>query len=408
MLGLLIGFVVIFSCTSENKTDESTSTTASTQSEDLFEHKIQPKHAKAFSVTYHNTYKVVRTQSKLSSWSGSGSETKEDVMVLVQKGTSAPELTGDLAKAEVIEIPVERVAVNIENAENYLEELGLDDKLVAIGGLISYEDRRRQQAVDGELLQIGYSWHSPPLFENLLASQPDLFLMNLSNLDFADALDKSRQLNIPTATVFSWSESNYLAQAEWIKYYSLFFNAEEKANTVFSAIEANVEALKSKVAQVSEKPTVIWGYYTGNDKWLVHRNSTECEFMNDAGLNNILYQPDAPLKNAGVPMSFEELLAKAEDVEHWILGDVHSAALPKESLMSSFQAWQTGNLYHNFKRSKPATNAYDWYGSAIVRPDKVLADLIHLVHPEVLPNHELFYMDRLEKDFKFPIEQGAL
>ncbi|MEM6737650.1 MAG: ABC transporter substrate-binding protein [Bacteroidota bacterium] len=405
---LLFGILMLFECKLENKKDANANESLSRQNEDVFQHKIEPKYAEGFSVTYHKNYKVVRTQSELSSWSGSASESKEDIMVLMQKGTSLPELTGDLAKAEVIEIPVERVAVNVENTESFLEALSLTDKLVAIGGLISYNDTRRKRALDGDLMQVGYSWHQPPMFENLLASKPDLFLMNLSNLDFAESMDKCRQLDIPTASVFSWSEKNYLAQAEWIKYYSLFFNTEEKANSVFEQIERNIEELKEKVSELNDKPTAIWGYYTGNDKWLVHRNSVECQFMIDAGLNNILHQPEAPLKNAGEPISFEELLSKAQQVDHWILGDVHSAALPKADLMESFKAWQTGNLYHNFKRSKPDVNAYDWYGSAIVRPDKVLADLIYLVHPTLLPDHELYYMDRLDKNFQFPIEQGAL
>lgn len=379
-----------------------------TDSKDYFSIKAEIKYAKGFSVEYHDNYKVIRTKSELPSWSGNESVSKEDIAVLVQRGTQVPELTGELVGAEVIEIPAQRVAVNIEVAENYLAELGLSDRLVAIGGLISYDDGIRNQAVKGKLKQVGYSWHQPPMFENLLASKADLFLMTLSNLDFAESLNKCRELGVPTVPVFSWSEKDYMAQAEWIKYYSLFFNAEEMANIVFAQIERNIAELKQKVAQISEKPTIIWGYYAGKDTWVVHRNSKGCELLKDAGTTNILFQPKAPLKNGGESMAFEELLSKAKDVDHWIIGDVHSSELPRASLMESFKAWRSGNLYHNFKRSKPDVNAYDWYGSAIVRPDRVLADLIYLVHPEIIPNHNLYYMDGLSKDFKFPIEQEAL
>ncbi|WP_422080604.1 ABC transporter substrate-binding protein [Ulvibacterium sp.] len=408
IVGITVLSVFLLACRNKAKGEQNDAYSVASNKVDLFQYKISPKYATGFSVEYHGNYKVVRTQSKLSSWSGNASESKKDIMVLVQKGTPIPKLTGELERAEVIRIPAERVAVNIENAENFLGELGLTDKMVAIGGLISYNDSIRKSAIEGDLIQVGYSWHQPPMFENLLASKPDLFLMNLSNLDFAESLDKCRQLDIPTGPVFSWSEKSYLAQAEWLKYYALFFNAEEKANAIFNEIEQNVENLKNKVTSLKHKPTAIWGYYTGKDKWLVHRNSTESQFMLDAGLDNIFFQPEAPLKNAGEPMAFEELLSKAKNVEHWIIGDVHSETLPKVGLMNSFISWRLGNLYHNFKRSKPKDNAYDWYGSAIVRPDRVLADLIHLIHPQLLPDHELYYMDRLSKDFQFPIAQEAL
>ena len=72
------------------------------------------------------------------------------------------------------------------------------------------------------------------------------------------------------------------------QHYSLFFNAEAEANRKFQQITERISSLRQEVDQVSEKPSIVWGYYAGRDKWLVHSNSVEAQFLRDAGLNNIL------------------------------------------------------------------------------------------------------------------------
>ncbi len=228
-------------------------------SKDYFETKANVQYASSFSVSYHGNYKVVKTNASLSSWEGGGDETKEDVMVLVQKGTPSPPLTGELSGAAIIPIPAERVALNIENGEVFMSELGLFDKVVAVGGAISYDDAIRQRVFDKDLEQVGYSWHQPANLEALLARKTDLFLMNLANLDFAGVLDKSREIGVPTASVFEWAEKDYLARAEWIKFYSLFFNAEAIANQKFETVVTRVAELKALTDRIQEKPTMVWG-----------------------------------------------------------------------------------------------------------------------------------------------------
>ncbi len=364
------------------------------------------KHAQHFSVTDYKIYKVVKTHATIRRWGGEETQMLKDVMVLYQRGTEPPVLEGELQEATLIQVPVTRVATNLESTERFLEEFGAHKKIQAVGGLISYNDSIRQFVLQGKIGQIGYSWHQPPNQEVLLERKIDLFLMTISNLDFKDGLQKCRQLGIPTATVFDWAESNYLAKAEWIKYFALFFNEEEAADKIFDEIVTNVESLKEKVKSLSEKPTAMWGYYTGKGRWLIHRNSVEAQLLKDAGANNVFYDSMRAILNEGEPLSTEQLIAAGNDVSHWIIGDIHSAELPGENVMNSFSAWRANKLYHNLKRTKPDANAYDWYGSAPVRPDYVLADLVKLLHPEIDSPHETIFMDKFDKRFKFPIEEG--
>lgn len=80
-----------------------------------------------------------------------------------------------------------------------------------------------------------------------------------------------------------------------------------------------------------------------------------------------------------------------------MIGDIHASPLPQEELMSSFNAWSSGKLYHNMQRVDPKTNTSDWYATAVVRPDTVLADLIKLVYPDLLPDYQPVFMGMYDK-----------
>lgn len=367
-------------------------------SKDYFAEKATVKYAQHFTVTYHGNYKIVRTDATFyPRGKKAAGEDRSDVLVLVQKGTTAPALEGPLASATIIPIPAEDVAVNVQHSESFLRELGLVDRITAIGGLYSYDEKMRNKAHNQEVGQIGYSWHSPPNLEVLLERKPGLFLMTLASTAHTESLDKCRQLGIPTAAVFDWAEQDYLARTEWLKFYSLFFNAEGKANQVFAQISSRIEALKTMAAQQAQE-SAMWGYYTSKGQWAMQISSFQAQYMRDANLKNVLLGKVEPDANGTQILDTEQLLLHGQEVNHWIIGDIHASPLPKEALMSSFQPWNTEKLYTNMGRVDHQSNASDWYATAIVRPDSVVADLIKLVYPDLLPDYQPVFMDIYDKE----------
>ncbi|MEO0338087.1 MAG: ABC transporter substrate-binding protein [Bacteroidota bacterium] len=395
---LCIGMTACSSSTSKEGTNTSSAAEAPVSSaEDHFADKVVIEFAQHFSVSYHGNYKVVQTDATFYPNGKNGKEEdRKDILVLVQKGTEAPPLEGALKGATILSIPAKTVAVNVQHSESFLRELELVDRINAIGGLYSYNDEMRNKALSNQIGQVGYSWHSPPNLEVLLERQPDLFLMTTASMAHTESLDKCRQLGVPTAAVFDWAEQDYLARAEWLKFYALFFNAEAKANEVFQNIADRIEELKGLAAQ-TPKESALWGFYTSKSQWAVDLASFPAQYMRDANLNNVLVGKVEANANGKQRLSSEQLLTMGKEAEHWIIGDIHAAPLPKESIMSSFQAWNTGNLYQNMERVDPKSNTSDWYATAIVRPDTVLADLIKLVHPELLPAYQPVFMGHYDK-----------
>lgn len=397
----LLSFFCFFSCGQEEKEypiPRASEPSKTAESKDYFSDKVSPKYARHFSVSYHGNYKVVKANATFYAnrqKKEDGTE-QNDLLVLVQKGTAAPPLTNELKGAQVISIPVDTVAVNVQHSESFLRELGLVDRINAIGGLYSYNDEMREKASNGTIGQIGYSWHSPPIIEVLLERNPDLFLMTMPSMAYNESLEKCRQLGIPSVAVFDWAEEDYLARAEWIKFYSLFFNAEAKAKVVFDQIANRVTELK-QIAATTNKASAIWGYYTSKNRWLVELSSFPAQYLRDANLENVLLENTEANANGNQSLTTEQLLTHAKEATHWVIGDIHAAPLPKENIMSSFKAWNNGQLYHNMKRVHPKANTADWYATAIVRPDTVLADLIKLVHPELLDDYEPVFMGNYQK-----------
>ena len=405
MIKRVFYFILILSITTckqgvDNVSEQAPTTTDLVPgSRDYFPHKVLGlDSARHFQVSYHGNYKVVRTDATFyPDGKKEDGESRQDVLVLVQKGTDPPPLNGELQNAEVIFIPVDSVAVNVQHSESFLRELGLEHHINAIGGLYSFNNLMRNKALTGEVGQIGYSWHSPPNLEVLLERKPDLFLMTLASMDHTTSLEKCRQLGIPTAAVFDWAERDYLGRAEWVKFYSLFFNAEEQANLVYRSIAGRIQELKEMTAELSDPAPAMWGYHGSKGRWVMQLTSFPGQYMRDAGLDNILLQNTQPNANGLGALNTEELLLLGKDAKHWVIGDIHATPLPREEIMSSFKAWNSGQLYHNMSRVDPKTNTSDWYATAIVRPDTVLADLIKMVHPELLPDYEPVFLGKYDK-----------
>ena len=101
---------------------------------DYFPQKVSIEYAKNFSVSYHNHYKVVRAKvgfgaAHQDADSVAWERAFTDVLVLVQRGTPAPALEGDLAGAQVVEIPVNTIASNSDDAPTRFLALEVGYKL---------------------------------------------------------------------------------------------------------------------------------------------------------------------------------------------------------------------------------------------------------------------------------------
>jgi iron complex transport system substrate-binding protein len=356
---------------------------------------IPLRHAKYLTLERHDGFVVARLKAPVADQSGA-TQTQSAVIVLAPAAGPAPVLQGDLRDATVIRTPVRSIAANASSDEAFLGQLGVKDRLVAVGGLVSYDDDIRSKAKAGEIGQVGYNWHSPPNLDVLLARKPDVFLMRLSDLAHTPVLQRARALGLNVLPTFAEEEQSYLARAEWIRLYGILTGTEAEAERIFATVEARVAELKA-LAATRPKTKVLWVYPNGADRWIATVRGAEASYIVDAGGINLLARPEDPQKYSAETLSTEAILPFGDDADVWLIGDIHAVPPRNPAIERGFRAWREGRLFGNTGRTVETENAYDWYQTAIVRPDWVLADFVKALHP-----------DLIDESFQFlkPLEQG--
>lgn len=283
----------------------------------------------------------------------------------------------------MIRTPVIRIAANAASDEAFLGQLGVKDRLVAVGGRVSFDDAVRQGVIDGRIGQIGYNWHAPPNLDVLLAVRPDVFLMRLSDLAQTPVLDRARRLGLTVVPTFAEDEPTYLGRAEWIRLHGLLTGREAEADRLFAQIDMRVQALKTAVAARPAVP-MLWAYPAGGDRWVATVRGAEQAYLADAGGLNLLLRPEDPRQWSSETLSTEQILPVAAKAEAWIIGDLHAAPPRSTTIERVSPAFRDGRLFANTGRSNLSANAYDWYQTVFVRPDWVLADFVKALHPELV------------------------
>lgn len=352
---------------------------------DYFPNKLEIVNAERFRVTYHRNYKILQSRVDGSEW-GPG---LSDTMVLVQCGTPPPSLEGDLADATVLNVPIRTLAANEDGSVTRARELGFVDRVVGLAGGGVYDATLRRRWDDGELASIGETFHGPPNFEVLVAEPPSVLFLFTSSLDHTEALDQGRRLGLATVPIVGWSESTILGQAEWIKHTALFLNAEVEASAYFDGVSNRYADLRDKVATRDDRPVAIWGGPLGSGRWWIEAGSWMAQALADAGGLNP-FEPDSG--ETAITLTNERVLERATAAEFWLTEQVSMAALGSAGPMETIPAFREGRVYSIHKRARPEHDAYDWYETALVRPDVVLQDLVSVLHSDLLPDHELFFL----------------
>lgn len=342
--------------------------------------RVEMRHAKTFAVWQREGYRIVDLRAPIVSWgeAAKGSEQRARI-VLLPKDLPAPELEGDLYGATVVRVPAQRIAVNYGPFEAMLTELGINERLVAVGGVKSYNDAIRNRARSGELAQIGYGWHSPPQIDALLGAKADLLLMSMGDLGHAEHYERIRLLGVPVVPFFIDAEPSYMGDVDYVRLVGMLTGREAQAEAFAAMVEANVEALKARAAQQPPK-RVLSAWFAGADRWMVTLRNADAALLRDAGGINPLQQPDDIRLDSFNRIGTEVLLTQARDIDCWIARDSHSAPFTDVALLAQFKAWREGCMFASDGMYKPEADAFDVYETASIRPDLVLGDLVRMLH----------------------------
>jgi iron complex transport system substrate-binding protein len=352
-------------------------------STDYFPEKVELSYAEAFTVEYFNNYKVVTVVPFV------GAE-ESQTYVLVQCGTPAPE--GIEANA-ILEVPVSSIVTMSTTILPHLESQGLLDRLVGVDTLL-YTNNESVLAME-ELTEIGGGGSGTEInVEVLLELAPEL-IMGQQFYAGDEAFGPVREAGLNVVLNSDFADTSPLAAAEWGKYVALFFNTEAAANETFITVESEYLELQALAADVEERPSVIAASPYGDTWWMPAGDSTIAQLIADAG-GDFLF---ADLEGTSVALSFEDVFEQGIDADFWVNVNQFWAStddmLAADARYAEFAAFENGNLWNNNLRQN-ATGGIDYFESGFANPQLVLADLIAILHPELLPEHEFVYYQPLQ------------
>jgi iron complex transport system substrate-binding protein len=352
---------------------------------DYFPDKVTVDYAENFSVEYFDHYKVVT----MLPWTGA--ETPM-TYVLVQCGTPTPAGYDDVP---IFQVPVQRFVSMSTSILPHLTEQGLLDRLVGVDTtLFTSNETVLAGVAEGAIQEIGGGGTGGEInFEVLLNLEPDL-VMAQEFFAGGTTLQQLQEVGIPAVLNADYADTSPLAQAEWSKYVALFFNTEAQANASFDAVVSGYQTLAALAADVDARPTVIAASPYDGTWYMPAGDSTIARFLADAGAAFVF----ADEVGTSVPLDVEVVMERGIEAEYWVnLNQFWSSQtdmLADDSRFASFSAVQENRLWNNNARMN-ANGGNDYFESGAAHPEQILADLIYIFHPELLPDHTLIYYQPL-------------
>lgn len=353
---------------------------------DYFPNKASIEYAQNFTVEYHNHYKVVTI---VEPWRDAGQGLQ---YVLVQCGTPPPDGYPD---ATIIEVPV-RTAISMSTTHlGYLEKLSLLDRLIGLGdGKYVNTEGVRQRLDEGELPEVGDG--AEVNVEAVLELNPDVVIaLGVGNAS-KDSHPMLLDAGVKVVMFSDFMESSPLGRAEWLKFMALLFNREAEAEAAFAEIAARYQEVAAVAADVTDRPTVFMGYDIRGTWYMPGGDSYAARYLADAGAD-YLWANDGGTSR--IPLDFESVYERAHDAEYWLnLSQFYTSladVLAADERYGDFAAFQNHRVYNNNARLNQ-NGGNDYNESGLVNPDIILADIIKILHPELMPDHELVYYRHLQ------------
>ncbi len=380
---LVIGLTVL-SCNSQtSKQSETDSKEDTTQ---FSRENIEIKYAHGFTITNFNHYRIATIYSS--------TDTKRDstTYLLLERGQPKPE---GYDHAQLIETPIRSLVAMSSMHIGMLDFLESNAVLVGLSNTqYVYTPSVIAMIDSGKIAEIGRNQGINQ--EKLIVLNPDL-LMTMGSSNAANKQYPSvAQAGIPMLANSEWLETTPLARAEWVKLLAVLLHKESLANEKFEILENQYNHLLQITKKLSNRPVVLSGINT-KDTWYVPTGENYmAHFLMDAGGT----YPWAHTQGQGsIPLNFEAVYPKALTADIWLNvgfdpNDTQSSLLGTDQRYADFKAFKTGKVYsYNNRVNDRGSN--DFFESGLMAPEVVLADIIKILHPQLLPNHGLVYYKQL-------------
>jgi len=345
------------------------------QKDTLYRETTHPRYAQLFSVEYHPRSKVVRVKNPFDTTH------IQKTYVLIPRGMKAD---SSLPQGKIIRIPIQKAALAHTTHIGFFNKLGLLEAISGVSQKKYIKNQQVREAVDkGKIREFGPSHNING--EKLLYVDPDLLFV----APFKDnRYEKIRSMGIPIAVNASYMETTPLGRAEWIKFISYFFNKEQRADSIFEQVAGHYHKLAGMIPEDEKAPTIFSGKKIGQVWYVPGGESYMAEFFRDAGARYLWRQNK---ESGSLPLDFETVYMKARDADYWCMLENYPGKYSYEQLASENIHYPEFDAFQQQQVILCNTHFNPYYEQGILEPDVILADLISILYPQMLPGHENKY-----------------
>ena len=293
----------------------------------------------------------------------------------------------------LIRTPVKRVVALATPFVGYIDAIDCVHRIVGVANAKHiYHPQVQNQIKEGltQPVQLGQALD----IEALLKLQPDLVLCNGTT---ANALALNPQLlrsGLPLVVTTDYLEPHPLARAEWLRFVAAFFERSTQANKIYQGIRKRYQKLANSTISKVVRPTVLCNAPYANIWHLPGGQSYTAQLIFDAGGDYLWrHRPHT----GAFPMSLEQVFTQAAGATIWLHPNASTQLQQLTQIdprLARFKAFQTKEVY-NYMRATRAAGGNNIWERGVVHADEVLADLIHIFHPNEAPEHQASYYQRL-------------
>lgn len=226
--------------------------------------------------------------------------------------------------------------------------------------------------------------------EKIIDLKPEAIMV--SPFENSGGYGKLDKLHIPLIEMADYMEESSLGRAEWMKFYGMLFGREKAADSLFNEVKSNYEQLKQKAQTAKQTRSVFTEKMMGNVWYVPGGRSVIGGLLQDARARYVFANDT---HSGSVALSFESVLDRAGKADIWLFKYNEHPSTLQELLKENagygeFKAVKTHQVFACDCTHRP------YYEEVSFHPDRLLSDVIQIVHPDIAGFAPMHYYQRLK------------
>lgn len=294
----------------------------------------------------------------------------------------------------IVKTPVTRIICLSTTHIGFIQFFHKASSIIGISGKdYVVNDSVRDGIAENRIFDVGYDENLN--YELILRLRPDVVFAYGVNVSVTNTVRKLNELGIPVILIGEYLEQDPLGKMEWVKVFGACYGMGKTVSERFDSVTANYNQFKELASKEGQKPSVLLGLPWRGSWYVSGSKSYIARLISDAGgqyiWGNLNY-------NESVPVALEKIYENALTAEYWINPGEARSIIDVISVDERFKllpALTSGKVFNN-DRYMSASGGNGFYESGVTEPDIILSDLIYILHPHLLPSHNLKYYRKLQ------------